>query len=109
MTCNTPTVYVPLGTTAVVTFDMTPRLESSELLAGTPTVADANLTGEITISNQQVNSVADSENEIEIGKAVQFQISSTATQETSYTLDILAATDGTPAQTLADELAVVFC
>ena len=109
MTCNTPTVYVPLGTNAVVTFDMTPRLESAELLTGSPSVSDADLTGELSLVNFQVNSVADLGNEITVGKAVQFQISSSATTETSYNLDITAVTDGSPSQTLTDSLVVVFC
>ena len=108
MTCSKPTVHIPIGSNPVVTFDMTPRLESAELLTGTPSVTDSEATGELTIVNQQVNTVADSSNDIEIGKAAQFQISTTATTCTEYTLSIVVATDGTPSQTLADELVVVF-
>lgn len=108
MTCSKPTVHIPIGSNPVVTFDMTPRLESAELLTGTPSVTDSEATGELTIVNQQVNTVADSANDIEIGKAAQFQISTTATTCTEYTLAIVVATDGTPSQTLADELIVVF-
>ena len=108
MTCSKPTVHIPIGSNSVVTFDMTPRLESSELLSGTPLVTDSGATGELTISNQQINTVADSSNDIEIGKAAQFQISTSATACTEYTLSVVVSTDGSPTQTLADELVVVF-
>ena len=108
MTCSKPTVHIPIGSNSVVTFDMTPRLESDELLTGTPAVVDSDGTGDLTISSKQVNTVADSDNDIEIGKAVQFQISTSATVCTEYTLSITAVSDGTPSQTLADELVVVF-
>ena len=108
MTCSKPTVHIPIGSNSVVTFDMTPRLESAELLTGTPSVTDAGATGELTIANQQVNTVEDIANDIAVGKAAQFQISTSATSCTEYTVSIVAVTDGTPPQTLADELIVVF-
>lgn len=108
MSCNIAKVYIPLGSVPIVTFDMTPRLESSEVLVGTPGISDAGSTGELTISNQQINTVADAENEIEIGKAVQFQIATSATVTTTYELDISVDSDSTPAQTLADKLEIIF-
>lgn len=110
MSCNYPTIYVPLGSTHVVSFDMTPRLYSGELLAGTPSVTDEDATGDLTMSNKQVNSVAydDDGETVAVGKAVQFSLSSSATEATTYTLNLLVTTDGTPTQTLADKLVVVF-
>jgi hypothetical protein len=110
MACNYPTIYIPLGSTHVVSFDMTPRLYDGELLTGTPAVADEGSTGELTISNKQVNSVAydDDGETVAVGKAVQFTLTTSATSSTTYTLTILTSTDGTPTQTLADKLVVVF-
>lgn len=108
MTCAKPTVHIPIGSNTVVTFDMAPRLESTELLTGTPTVADEGATGDLTIANAQVNSVADVGNDIEIGKAVQFQVSTSVTECSEYTIAITAVTDGTPSQTLYDEMVIVF-
>ena len=110
MACNYPTIYIPLGSTHVISFDMSPRLDTAELLTGTPSVADEDATGDLTISNRQVNSVAYTEDEetVAIGKAIQFSLSSSATEETTYTLTLTVTTDGTPTQTLADKLVVVF-
>lgn len=106
--CSKPTVYIPLGSQTLVSFDMTPRLLSSELLDGTPTVSDHNSTGELTISNKQINSVADDENDIAIGKAVQFKISTSSTTCKTYEIDISVDTNGVPVQVLADKLLIVF-
>ena len=106
--CLKPTVYIPIGSQAVVTFDRTPRVQSGELLSGTPTVVDDNSTGELSLSNKQVNTVADTENEIAIGKAVQFMISTTSTTCKEYEIATEVETNGTPVQTLADKMIVVF-
>lgn len=110
MACNYPHIYIPLGSTHVVSFDMTPRLADAELLTGSPSVSDEDATGELTIGNRQVNSAAYEEDgeTVAVGKAVQFTLSSTATAETKYTIDLLVGTDGTPTQTLADKLLVTF-
>ena len=62
----------------------------------------------LTIANQQVDIVEDIANDIAVGKAAQFQISTSATSCTEYTVSIVVVTDGSPPQTLADELIVVF-
>lgn len=108
MSCAYPTIYIPIGSNVVATFDMTDRLFSGEVLTGTPSVTDENLTGDLTISAKQINTVAYADEDIAIGKAVQFRISSSTTTEKTYTLDISATSNGTPAQTLADKLIVVF-
>ena len=106
--CLKPTVYIPIGSQAVVTFDMTPRLQSGELLTGTPVVTDSKSTGELTISSKQVNSVADPDNDILIGKAVQFKIGTSSSTCKEYTIATQVDTNGTPPQTLADKMIVVF-
>ena len=108
MSCVYPTVYIPIGSQVVVTFDMTERLFSTEVLTGTPTVVDEDSTGDLTISSKQVNTVAYTSEDIAIGKAVQFKISSSTTTEETYTLNITAESNGTPVQTLTDTMKVVF-
>ena len=110
MACNYPHIYIPLSSVHVVSFDMTPRLADGELLTGTPSVSDEDATGELTIGNRQVNSVAYEEDgdTVAIGKAIQFTLASSATTETEYTLNLSATSDGTPAQTLTDKLLVTF-
>jgi hypothetical protein len=108
MACAYPAAYVPIGSTVVVTFDMTDRLYSGELLTGTPSVEDANATGDLSITNKQINSVAFASEDIAIGKAVQFRISSTTTTEEAYEISITAVSDGVPAQTLTDTMKIFF-
>ena len=103
-----PSVYIPRGSTSVVTFDLGPRLENGETLTGTPAIEDVNSTGELSLTEAQVNSVEDLDNAIEIGKAAQFLISSTTTECKSYEIKITTSTTGTPAQTLVDRLDVIF-
>lgn len=108
MSCSRPTVHIPLGSSPVVTFDLTPRLASGELLTGTPVVQDVDSTGELTLASAQINTVADDENDIAISKAVQFQVSTTSTTCKEYNLKLTASSDGIPAQTLVDYLTVSF-
>ena len=105
---DNPSVYIPLGSTSVVTFDFGQRLEESETITGTPTVLEVSATGELSITDAQVNSVADLDNAVEVGKAAQFLISTTSTVCKTYELSVTVATTGTPAQTLADRLDVIF-
>ena len=107
--CDYPAVYTILGSSQIVTLDLGPRLASGVLLTGTPTAVDVDNTGDLTITYTQVNTVADTDNEVEVGKAVQFLISTTATIETTYQIKITADTDGTPSETLVDYLYVTFC
>lgn len=107
--CDYPTVYTILGSSQIVTLDLGPRLANGVLLTGTPTAVDADITGELTISYTQINTVADTENEVEIGKAVQFLVSTSAAVESTYQIKVTAETDGTPSETLVDYLYVTFC
>lgn len=108
MSCSRPTVHIPLGSNPVVTFDLTPRLASGELLTGTPVVQDIDSTGELTLASAQVNTAADNENDIEVGKAIQFQVSTTSTTCKEYNVKLTTSSNGVPAQTLVDYLTVSF-
>ena len=108
MSVNYPTVYSTIGSQQVVTFDLGPRLSSDVLLTGTPTVSDTEDTGTVVISSSQVNSVADTAEGVEVGKAAQFLVSTTSSEEVTYTLKVTCVTDQTPAETLVDTLKITF-
>lgn len=75
------------------------KLDSGELLTGSPTVTDAS--GDLTIDNEAVSSSAltiDSVSHL-TGQAVQFNVAGGAAG-TTYTVKIVVATDGSPAQSL---------
>lgn len=106
--CTYPTVYTTLGSQALITFDLGRRLSGDTVLTGTPSAIDADNTGEAAVTNAQINTVGDSDIDLEIGKAVQFLISTTATKETTYKVKITATTNSTPQETLVDTLYVTF-
>jgi ribosomal protein S1 len=108
MSVNYPRVYTTLGSYQVITFDLGPRLAEGVTLTGTPSVVDANGGTELSISSSQVNSVGDSAEGVEVGKAVQFLVSTSSTEQVTYTLKITCATDQTPAETLVDKLMITF-
>ena len=87
-------------------YDFTDALEDGELLTGTPTVEDP--ADGLTIDNVRVNTAAIEilGVEVAVGKAVQWRVSG-GTAGTTYTLDIEADTDATPAQTLRGEAVLV--
>ena len=79
------------------------KLDTGELLTGTPTVVDnaPNSPEDLTISNIGVNTSAltiDGES-VAIGEAVQFAVSGFVSG-TTYKLKITVSTDSTPAQSL---------
>lgn len=108
MSVNYPRVYTTLGSYQVITFDLGPRLAEGVTLTGTPSVVDADGGTELSISSSQVNSVGDSAEGVEVGKAVQFLVSTSATEETAYTLKITCQTNQTPTETLVDKMVVMF-
>lgn len=87
-------------------FDFTDALDDEELLTGTPTVEDP--AGGLTIDNVRVNTAAIEilGVEVAVGKAVQWRVSG-GTAGVTYTLDIEADTDATPAQTLRGEAVLI--
>lgn len=86
---------------AVVSFSG--KLDSGELLTGTPTVTEVNASSPqaLTIANIAINTTELTINDIStaIGEAVQFSVSG-GIAGTVYTIKIVCSTDATPAQTL---------
>jgi len=76
------------------------QLDDGEVLTGTPVVADADDTGDLTISNATVNTseIVVNNRDVAVGEAVQFFVSGMT--DTKYTLKITVSTDSSPAQTL---------
>ena len=75
------------------------KLDSGELLTGSPTVAES--TGDLAIANVAVSTAALTINgaSVAAGAAVQFSVSG-GTAGTTYVITIACGTDSTPAQTL---------
>lgn len=94
---------VAAGETRNAAIDFSGKLDSGELLTGTPTVVDNNPESpeELTIGSVSVNTVAltiDGQS-VAIGEAVQWSASGFVSGK-SYTFKITATTDATPAQVL---------
>jgi len=89
------------GETRNVAVDFTAKLDSGELLTGTPTVTDAS--GDLTITNKAVNAeqLTINNKTVAVGKAVQFQVSGGSVGN-NYPIVISVGTDSTPAQTLVE-------
>lgn len=83
---------------AIVSFDR--KLDDTETLIGTPTVAASGL----TISSNKVNTVARTidGDSVAIGKAVEFSVSG-GTSGTVYTITVSCSTSSSPAQALVAE------
>jgi hypothetical protein len=75
-------------------------LDSGELLTGTPTVTEVT-TSALTFSNEGVSTGSLTINGVSVttGEAVQFKVTG-GTANTDYEIQIVCATDATPAQTL---------
>jgi len=76
------------------------KLESAELLTGTPTVAEVTTT-DLALSNKVVSTAALTISGVVVasGKAVQFAVSGGVAGVT-YAVNVSCTTDSTPAQTL---------
>lgn len=111
------TVFLTLGSSRVVSFNVTDSLPSGVSVSAVSGVTDVtdggSATGDLTISSTQVNSATYAErasgDTVAIGKAIQFLISTSATEEKVYLLKITYITDGTPSETITDYLYVRFC
>ena len=86
--------------------DFSGKLDSGELLTGTPTVTEP--TGTITPTGTVVNTAALEirGNTVQPGEAVQFSVNVAGVPEGLYTIDVSCQTDSTPAQTVTTELKV---
>ena len=83
-------------------------LDTSELLTGTPTLTEIT-TSDLTLANKAVNTAALTilGGTVAIGQAVQFTVTG-GTAGTTYTIQITAGTDATPAQTLQAVVEIEF-
>lgn len=100
-----PTATSNLGSKQIVTLYLGDYLSSGELVSSVSSVAEASGAYGLVIANQQVNAVADYTNpdfDIEIGQAVQFQLSTSSTVPITYLVKVVATTDGTPSQTIVE-------
>jgi hypothetical protein len=92
---------ISAGETESCAVDFTDRLDSGELLTGTPTVTEVT-TADLTLGSKAVNTSALTMfgSTVAVGAAVQFTVSG---QQASslYTLSITVSTDATPARTFA--------
>ena len=94
--------------TRIVSVSFTNKLNSGELLTGTPTVAEET-SSDLVITNKAVNTAIVSINGIDvpIGQAVQFLVdAAAATANELYNVDILCSTDASPAQVLNGEIRI---
>ena len=81
------------------------KLESSELLTGTPTITDS--TGDLTLSNKVISTGALTINGISVaaGAAVTFTIAG-GTAATTYDIRIQTTTDATNPQSFDDNIQI---
>ena len=97
-----PTASV--GSVRNIAVSFSNKLDSGELLTGTPTIVDSspNSPEDLTISNKVVSTGALIINGVSTptGEAVQCTVSGFVAANFPYTLDISVGTDATPAQTL---------
>lgn len=96
-------VQMSAGETRNAAVDYTAKLESGELLTGTPTVAEVT-TSDLTISNAAVStgSLTILGDTVATGAAVQFKVVATSDLSGLYTVSVTVGTDATPAQTFVD-------
>lgn len=118
MSCmNFDTVYLTIGSTRVVSFNVSDSLPSGVSVSAVSSVSDVtdggSATGDLTISSVQVNSATYTERHtgdtVAIGAAIQWLMSTSATEEKDYLLKITYVTDGSPAETITDYLNVKYC
>ncbi len=84
----------------VVAVSFQGKLDSGELLTGTPTIVEVT-TSALTLANKAVSTVALTIDGVSnaIGEAVQFSVTG-GTAGVTYTINVQVGTDSTPAQTL---------
>ena len=100
-----PSATANIGSNQIVTLYLGDYLNSGELIDSVTSVAEASDKTGLSIANIQINTVADYSNpdfDIEIGQAVQFQLSTSSTIPITYLVKVVCATDGTPAQTIVE-------
>lgn len=82
------------------------KLDSSELLTGTPTIVEVT-TSALTLTNKVVSTASLTINGLTVitGEAIQFTVAG-GTAGNAYTIKISCGTDSTPAQTLYGSLII---
>lgn len=87
-----------------VAVDMKGKLDTGELLTGTPTVVEE-VTTALTLSSKVVNTtqLVINGRTVAIGEAVQFRVSGGLANQT-YSIRVTVTTTSTPAQTLVENL-----
>lgn len=100
-----PSATATIGSNQIVTLYLGDYLNSGELIDSITSVTEASGKTGLSITNTQVNTVADYSNEdfdILVGQAVQFQLSTSNTVPITYLVKVVCVTDGTPAQTIVE-------
>ena len=100
-----PTATSNLGSKQIVTLYLGDYLSSGELVSSVSSVTEVSGASGLVIANQQVNTVADYTSpdfDIEIGQAVQFQLSTTSQEPVDYLVKVVCVTDGSPSQTITE-------
>jgi len=100
-----PSASSNIGSSQIVTLYLGDYLNSGELVDSISSVTEASGKSGLSISNMQVNTVADYSNsdfDIEVGQAAQFQLSTSSSVPITYLVKVVCVTDGTPAQTIVE-------
>lgn len=110
MGANTSTVerrHMSAGETRMVAVSFIGKLDSGELLTGTPTVTEVTTT-DLTLDNKAVNTAALTIDgaTVAVGQAIQFSVTG-GTAGTTYQITCSCGTDATPAQTLVATVTLV--
>jgi len=92
------------GGTRNVAIDYTDKLDSGELLTGTPTIVEVT-TNDLTLSNKVVStgSLTILGATVAAGAAVQFKVVAGSGLLGTYTIRVTVSTDATVAQTFVDD------
>ena len=95
-----------VGEVRLVSVDLRGKLDSGELLTGTPTITEAG-SSDLTLSNKSVNTTAKviRGSTVPIGMAVTFKALGWVAGAT-YRIKISVATDATPPQTLVEHVTI---
>jgi len=103
-----PTASV--GSVRNIAVSFSDKMDSGELLTGTPTIVNANPNSpeDLTISNKVISTAALTINgtTVPIAEAVQCSVSGFIAANFPYTLNITISTDSTPAQTFKDSIVI---
>jgi len=108
MTTSDHVRYLQAGETRNVKIDYTDKLDSGELLTGTPTITEVT-SSDLTLANKAVSTAQLTINgaTVAIGAAVQFNVTG-GTAGTEYKVKIIATSDDSVAQTFTDYVTLVY-